>query len=214
MARLARWRHLIVVAAGYLVSLTTFSRLPGFEPDGGPLSARLLIALLLPTAAGLMYGLVCRVWARDPIRDADGAFEPTYSAIVFALVLYVVVIHAMVVTTLAGVITERGWQARATVVLFGLLMVRIGNLLPRTRPNLALGIRTPRTLRNRCLWMQTHRMAGYVTVGLGLVFALSGAFLSDPIFEPVMGSAMFGAAALFVVSYCLYLLRLRNLGAG
>src|SRR2546425_5990294 len=104
MSGRASWRYLIVIAIGYLASLATFSRLPGFG-HGVPLSARLFVALPLPTAAAAIYLVVRRVWARDSIRDADGAFEPTYSAIVFAVVLYVVAIHVMVVTTLAGFIT-------------------------------------------------------------------------------------------------------------
>lgn len=214
MAALASWRHAIVIAIGYLTSLVMFSRLPGFAPGGDPLSARIEMALVLPTAAAVIYFVVRRVWARDPMRATAGAFEPTYGAIVFAVLLFLTAIHVMMIAALTGVLTEGGWLTRATIVLFGLLMIRIGDLLPRTRPNLALGFRTPGTLANRCLWMQTHRMAGYVTVALGLVFTVSGAFLSKPIFERVMGSAMFGAVVLFVVSYCLYSLRVRNLGSG
>lgn len=208
--RLTSWRHVIAIAIGYLASLVTFSRIPGFAPGGDPFSARVEIAVVLPTAALVIYAVVRRVWARDPVRDAEGAFEPTYGAIVFAVVVFLIAIHLMLVVTLTGLVTERGWAARATVVLFGLLMVRIGDLLPRTRPNLALGIRTPGTLGNRCLWVQTHRMAGYVTVGLGIVFVLAGAFLSNPLFERVMGSAMLAALALFVVSYGLYSSWLRS----
>ena len=93
---------------------------------------------------------------------------------------------------------------RATIVLVGLLMARVGNLLPRTRPNLAFGIRTPRTLANRGLWMQTHRTAGYVAVALGTLFVVSGAFFSKHAIESVMGPAVLGAAALLVVSHFRY----------
>ena len=214
MGGLAGKRFPIVIAVGYLASLLAFPSLPGFAPGGDPLSARIEIALVLPTAAAVIYLAVRRVWARDSIRDADGAFDPTYGAIVFAIVLFVTAIHIMLMATLTGLVTGDGWAARATIVLFGLLMVRIGDLLPRTRPNLAIGIRTPGTLASRCLWIQTHRTAGYVTVGLGLVFALSGAFLSQPIFERVMGSAMLAAVALLVVSYCAYSLRGRHSTSG
>jgi hypothetical protein len=207
MATVARWRYLTVIALGYLVSLATFSRLPGFGPGGNPLSARLEVASVLPTAAAVIYAAVHRVWARDSVRDSDGAFEPTYGAIVFAVVLFLIAIHVMVVTSLAGIVTGRGWQARATIVLFGLLMVRIGDLLPRTRPNLALGIRTPGTLSDRRLWMQIHRAAGYLAVGLGALFVVSGAFFSKSFIESVLGSAVLGAAVALVLSHCTYSLR-------
>ena len=41
-----------------------------------------------------------------------------------------------------GVEWIRAWGPRLVVVLFGSVFIGIGNLLPRTRPNLALGIRT------------------------------------------------------------------------
>jgi uncharacterized membrane protein len=210
MSGFASWRHLIVIAIGYLASLVLFSRIPGFAPGGDPLSARIEIALVLPTAAAVIYLVVSRVWARDSRRETAGAFEPTYGAIVFAVILFLIAIHLMMIGALTGVLTERTWLTRTTIVLFGVLMIRIGDLLPRTRPNLALGFRTPGTLANRCLWIQTHRMAGYLMVCLGLVFMVSGAFLSNPNFERVMVSATLGGPALFVVSYCLYSFRLRK----
>jgi len=207
MSVLATWRYMVAVASGYLASLVAFPDLPGFRPGGEPLFARLLVALLLPTTAAAIYMVIRSVWARDPVRDADAVFEPTYGAITFAVVLFVIAIHLMVVAALTGILTERDWLIRTTIVLFGAMLVKIGNVLPRTRPNLALGIRTPQTLADRRLWMQTHRMAGYIAVGLGVVFALSGAFLSKPMGEPVMGLALLGATVAMIASYGLYAFR-------
>jgi uncharacterized membrane protein len=90
------------------------------------------------------------------------------------------------------------------MVILGLLLIRIGDLLPRTRPNLVFGIRTPRTLVDRQLWMQIHRVAGYVAVGLGAVLVVSGAFLSQPRMGNVLITAAFIAAGVLVVSYTRY----------
>jgi uncharacterized membrane protein len=196
-ATFASRRFRIVVAAAYVTSIAAYSKLPGF--------LRPLVAFLLPTTAALIYTLVRRVWDRDLIRDRDDAFEPSYEAIVFAVVLFIIGIHFLVLAALTGALpAQRVWLVRATIVLVGLLVGRIGNLLPRTRPNLALGIRTPRTLTNRRLWMQTHRIAGYVAVALGTMFVVSGAFLSKQAIESVMGPAVLGAAALLVVSHFKY----------
>jgi immunity protein, SdpI family len=200
-ATLASRRFLIVVAAAYVTSIAAYPNLPGPAPG----VARPLIAFLLPTTAALTYLLVRRVWERDLIRDRDETFEPSYEAIVFAVVLFIVAIHLLVLAALTGALpTQRVWLMRATIVLVGLLVARVGNLLPRTRPNLALGIRTPRTLANRGLWMQTHRIAGYVAVALGMVFIVSGVFLSKRAIESVMGPAVLTAAALLLVSHYKY----------
>ena len=119
MAALATWRYAIVIAIGYVTSLAMFSRLPGFAPGGDPLSARIEIALVLPTAAAVIYVVIRRLWARDPMRETAGAFEPTYGAIVFAVLLFLVAIHLMVMLALTGVLTDRDWLTRSTIVLFG-----------------------------------------------------------------------------------------------
>jgi uncharacterized membrane protein len=197
----ARRRFLIVVAAAYVAGIAAYPNLPG--PAPGVL--RPLIAFLLPTTAALTYLLVRRVWERDLVRDRDETFEPSYEAIVFAVVLFIIAIHVLVLAALTGALpAQRVWLMRATIVLVGLLVVRIGNLLPRTRPNLALGIRTPRTLVNRRLWMQTHRIAGYVAVCLGALFIVSGAFLSKQAIQSVLGPAVLSAAVLLLVSHYRY----------
>lgn len=205
MARFVRWPY-VTVAAGYAASIAAYSKLPHYSGHDDYHSPRFLIAFLLPTTAALIYVLVRRVWARDPIRDGDEAFEPTYDAILFPVVLFVMAIHLLLLGTLTGVLPMRGtmWVPRLTIVLFGMMVVRIGNLLPRTRPNLALGIRTPRTLADRRVWMQTHRMAGYVAVSLGGLLIVSGAFLSKQAIELVMGTAVPSAAMLLVVSHYRY----------
>ena len=201
MTGVASRRFLIVVAAAYVASIAAYPSLPGPAPG----IARPLIGFLLPTTAALTYLLVRRVWERDLIRDRDETFEPSYEAIVFAVVLFIVAIHLLVLAALTGALpAQRAWLVRGTIVLVGLLVARIGNLLPRTRPNLAFGIRTPRTLVNRQLWMQTHRIAGYLAVCLGAVFVVSGAFLSKQAIESVMGPAVLSAAVLLIVSHYRY----------
>src|SRR5688572_2801857 len=95
----ARYRYSILVAVGYLAGFAAYPTLPG--------PYRLSIALLLPTTAALIYALLRVVWARDPVRDGDDTFEPTYDAIVFAVGLFIITIHLMVIATLAGIPAQR-----------------------------------------------------------------------------------------------------------
>jgi len=66
-------------------------------------------------------------------------------------------------------------------VMLGLTMIGIGNLLPRIRPNVAIGIRTRRTLSDRGRWASAHRTAGYVVVACGVVIIGSAIALPRPI---------------------------------
>jgi uncharacterized membrane protein len=65
-------------------------------------------------------------------------------------------------------------------MMLGLTMMGVGNLLPRTGPNLAIGIRTSYTLSNRAVWMHTHRLVGRLIVIGGLTVVLAAAVLPTP----------------------------------
>jgi uncharacterized membrane protein len=79
--------------------------------------------------------------------------------------------------------------------------VAVGNLLPRTRPNLALGIRTARTLSDRRLWMLTHRVGGYVVVAVGIATTFSGLFLARTNMPVLPGLVGLGGALLTMLCY-------------
>ncbi len=165
MAAPADSRPLVTVAALYAVSAVAYARLP-------PWTDRAFIAFLLPTAAVVIYVLMRRLYARDHVRQGNGAFTDTYNAIIFRVVLFVGGLHGTILAALLG----RGLMARTgplvprlAPLLLGAVLIAIGNLLPRVRPNVAIGIRTSRTLRDREAWLRTNRTAGYVSVTLGVV---------------------------------------------
>lgn len=58
--------------------------------------------------------------------------------------------------------------------LLGLLLVIMGNYLPKCRQNYTMGIRLPWTLHSADNWNRTHRMAGVLWMAGGLLFALVG----------------------------------------
>ena len=194
-------RAIAVVAAGYLVGLVAYPRLPGLFLDQR-ISARILVAFTLPTTALVIYSLFRSLWIHDRIRSGNGAFESTYHAIVLRVLLFVLALHVLVMMQLTGAMDGLRLPAsRAVVVLFGVVLVAIGNLLPRTRPNVAVGVRTTRTLANAQLWQQVHRAGGYATVGLGIVIALTGLVLTHETVGVVVSAAALVAAATVFVSY-------------
>jgi uncharacterized membrane protein len=145
MSQATRWQYRVAIGVGYLTGIAAYPRLPltRYFLAGHSMSATPLIAFWLPTTSALIVLLVGAIWRRDPIRDRDEQVERTSDAIVFAVVVFLIATHLLVMGALTGAVPTKTWLARVTVVFFGLLIIRIGNLLPRTRPNLALGIRTP-----------------------------------------------------------------------
>ncbi|MBO4990657.1 MAG: SdpI family protein [Firmicutes bacterium] len=61
-------------------------------------------------------------------------------------------------------------MTRLAGILVGLLFVIIGNYLPKCRQNYTIGIRIPWTLDDPENWNKTHRMAGWLWMGAGVVF--------------------------------------------
>ena len=161
----------------------------------------LLIAFALPATAAVIYATFRPLW-----RNATGPSEigGTYRAITFRAILFVLVLHALALATLADVRGVRVIAPRAVAVLVGLFFAGVGNLLPRTRPNLLIGIRTGRTLEDRELWTRVHRTCGYLAVGVGTVVAFASAFLSRDGIQAAVSAAALACAIALPVSYWIY----------
>jgi uncharacterized membrane protein len=58
--------------------------------------------------------------------------------------------------------------SRIPRLVYGLLMIALGNSLPKLPRNGLIGIRTPWTLADPSVWGRTHRLAGYLVTAAGL----------------------------------------------
>ncbi len=65
-------------------------------------------------------------------------------------------------------------------VALGLLMVVLGNIMPRTRLNSIIGLRTPWSMKSDALWARSNRFGGASMVVAGVLVALSAALLAQP----------------------------------
>jgi uncharacterized membrane protein len=182
---ISTFRSMACIIAAYGVSIPVYARLSSETPAAGAIVGRGLITFLLPTAALLICLLLHVLWRRDTLQQRDPALDATYHAIVFRIVLLIVGMHGLVLTGLVAIAdAPRGAPpaitallSRAAPALFGLALASIGNLLPRLRPNLVIGIRTTGTLHDRATWMRSNRLAGNVAVAVGLIFVVSGVLL-------------------------------------
>jgi len=161
----------------------------------------LLIGFALPATAAVIYATFRPLW-----RSATGPSEVggTYKALTLHAVVFVLALYALALAALADVPGVRPLAPRAVAVLVGLFFVGVGNLLPRTRPNLLIGIRTARTLEDRALWVRIHRTCGYLFVGFGIVVALASAFLSRDGIQAAISAAGVACALVLPVSYWIY----------
>jgi hypothetical protein len=175
----------VLCIVGYVAGASLYPAIPQpYCGNGCDISiARPLIAFLLPTAALLLRILLGALWSRDPLRDRDERADRVYHAILLRIELLILGLHIAVLTAFAIGLRPDVMRvlARLVPLMFGMAVVGIGNLLPRLRPNLVMGIRTRQTLSDRDTWMTTHRIAGYMTVSYGLVIAVGAMGLAIPV---------------------------------
>jgi len=172
---------LIVIALSFLVGAAAYSYIPGNWVDQTRW-ARAQIAFSLPATTLVIYLLFRSLWRHDRIRTGNGAFEATYNAIVFRAMVFVFAINALLMLALTDVMDTLGshtWGKRVVVVMLGLAIMAVGNLLPRTRPNIAFGVRTKRTLTDPQLWQRIHRTGGYLAVALGAIILVAGIVVTN-----------------------------------
>ena len=83
----------------------------------------------------------------------------------------------------------------------GVLLVVVGNVLGKVRPNYFVGVRTPWTLASARSWEATNRLGGRVFVLGGVGLAIAG-YLGNPQLLIAVGVAAAAALVwLFWVSY-------------
>jgi uncharacterized membrane protein len=100
-----------------------------------------------------------------------------------------------------------GWPIDITSAMLlgvGAMFMVIGNVLPRTRSNWWIGIRTPWTMESESVWRATHRLAGK-TFMIGGAITIIGALLPADIRPWVaMGALGIGGFIPVVYSYLVW----------
>jgi uncharacterized membrane protein len=174
MRRLIR---ILMVAIAAVASAVAYSGLPERvamhwnirgEPDryGSPMEALFVIPLIMLAVWGLL-----RVLPKiDPFRDNYAKFAGTYELVIDLVLGMMLVMHIAVLLGALGAPQTVATIARAGM---GVMFIILGNIMPRTRQNWFVGIRTPWTLSSARVWEKTHRVGGYGFVALGFLVLLT-----------------------------------------
>jgi uncharacterized membrane protein len=195
--------HMGVVGAGYALGIAAALGLfgPYRTYPGQPLVMKIVVFLLLPLTATAILGLTRSLHRRRLPDQSNGSADAAIAGILLWIVIFLVGVHTVMVGVLVEAQWLQPWASRAVVVLLGCTVIAIGNLLPRTRPNMALGIRTSRTIVDRQLWILTHRVSGYLAVAVGTITAFAGLMLPASKVAPTSGIAFLASLVVLAVFY-------------
>lgn len=170
-----------LVAATYLISILFFVRLPALVSQGvrhGTVLnfVRVTTAFTIPTAALIIILIFRSLSGRDPLRANYERFRRTYEvsvdlAVVLAIGTHLLLLGLMIILQVPyPAETPAGhWLSRFPTCLIGIVLIVAGNVLPRLRPNNAMGIRTRWTLADETVWIKAHRAGGYFLVIFGSI---------------------------------------------
>ena len=64
----------------------------------------------------------------------------------------------------------------AVSVFIGLLMIGMGNYLPKSKQSYTMGVKLPWTLNSEENWNRTNRLAGWMWMAGGILLVVNGAF--------------------------------------
>ena len=132
------------------------------EPNG--FTGKAFAVFGLPLLLLALEWLGAFVTSRDPRKQ-------NISPKMFSLVLWIIPVVSLFVFA-AIYPYNLGYRLDITFVaelLLSLMLIIVGNYLPKARQNYTIGIRVPWTLANEENWNRTHRFAGFLWMACGLV---------------------------------------------
>ncbi|HUF66671.1 MAG TPA: SdpI family protein [Gemmatimonadaceae bacterium] len=199
MRRLIRI-FMVLVAVG--ASLVMYTGLPEQVPvhwnirgevDGyGSRFAVLFLSPLMMIGVWTLLRFLPRI---DPLRANYARFAGTYEVIIDSVMAMMLVIHLAILLGASGAPDSVSLVVRAAI---GAMFIVMGNVMPRTRQNWFVGVRTPWTLASERVWERTHRLAGYLFVALGLVIILTTP-LAPQIGMPILAAGVATVALVSVI---------------
>lgn len=139
------------------------------EPDGW--SSKFVGILVMPIVLTIITLFMPKLLAMDPSnKNMDYKLK---NCIIWILPIITFVCSSL---TLLSALSK---QVRIEIIipmLVGLMMVVLGNYLPKAKQSYTVGIKLPWTLNDEENWNKTHRLGGFVFVIGGLSIAISSLF--------------------------------------
>jgi uncharacterized membrane protein len=175
-----RWFGLALIGAMLVLAVWAYGRLPEQVPSHWNAQGEVdaysgrWIVLMAPGIALVTWLLMPVLRRIDPRSEHFALFEGTFWLVINVIIAFLFVVHVMVIG--AGL----GWPMpgvdRMMMMGTGVMLLVLGNYLPRVRSNWWMGIRTPWTLSSEQVWRTTHRLGGR-TFMIGGVLVLAGMLL-------------------------------------
>lgn len=133
--------------------------------------------VMLPGIAALVVGLIVVAAKKSPSDRVAGARSGLRVVVPVILGLASVI---QVGTVLIG-LGHQVDMVRMIVLGVGVMFVVLGNVLPKSQPNMLSGVRLPWTLKSAANWQATNRLVGMLMLLGGLLMVLAALLTGHPL---------------------------------
>ena len=165
----------IVTILPILIGVFLWNRLPdvmathfGINNEANGFSSKVFAVFGLPLLLLALEWFGALVTSHDPKKQ-------NISPKMFSFVLWIIPAVSLFCASMIYPY-NLGYPINTTFIgelLMGLILIVVGNYLPKARQNYTIGIRIPWTLANEENWNRTHRLAGYLWVIGGILMIIA-----------------------------------------
>ncbi|QUH26232.1 SdpI family protein [Serpentinicella alkaliphila] len=180
---------LILIALGispFLLSALTLPILPHTIPKiiniGTEAYASKYELLTLPIFALIFAFFMYIVISKSDNRNYKAFYISTLALLIFINIYNIMLIYRiyLLVYEVRNVLSSEIVFTKVIMIFCSLLLMLIGNYLPKSKQNLILGIRTKWTLSNEEVWFLTHRFAAKIIIVFGFFSIIVSLLISNP----------------------------------
>jgi len=198
---------ILLIAIIFIVSFILYPQLPDKIPSHwnsrGEIdawSSKNFTVFFYPGLTLGIYLLMLFIPLIDPLRKNYSKFTNIYFGIRTALVSFFILLYLYTLWIASGGELNINYFM---IPLISLLFIVLGIFMPKIKKNYFVGIRTPWTIHSEKVWNETHKLAGKLFIGAGLI-SFAGLFVIDyaiVIFLVAILSAAFGSV---IYSYFIF----------
>jgi uncharacterized membrane protein len=203
-----KWIPVLLIVIAFAASAAVYDSLPDPMPTHWDMSGEVDGWTSLPWGAFLLPAMLVAMLAIfhvlpriDPRKANYAKFQGSYEILIITIMTFMVAVHLLVLANARG---SNISMERLIPIGVGVLFMVIGNLLPRTRPNWCVGIRTPWTLSSDRVWERTHRFGGHLFVATGLILLLTAAFAPAFTMQVLIGCSVALSLGVLAGSYLIW----------
>jgi uncharacterized membrane protein len=194
----------ILILLPYVYLATIWNRLPDRVPTHFNLAGSpddwsgKSILLFLPGALGIgVYLLMLAIPFLDPKKKIRQMGNKYYTFRFMLTAFFSVFAIYLLYVSNTGSMRNPNFL----IALIGILFAMLGNYFQAVRPNYFIGIRTPWTLESETVWKKTHRMAGPIWMGGGILMAVISFLVSN---NTMLAVIMGGFISIMVIMPLIY----------